>query len=383
MTLVKFKYVTRDCDRHGNVRFYFRKPGKPKVRLPGTPGSDDFLNAYRAALAEGKPVAVEKSFDWLCERYYRSAEFQALEDDTRRRKRSVLDEIGNIVGGGGRRLGQAPFTSLKRMHVRQLRDMKASKPEGANFRVKQISALYAWAIRNEYTSVNPAEKVEKLGGSSDGYYTWTEEDVETFEAQRPLGSRPRLAMAIMLYLGVRRPDAVRIGRKHESRDGVSVSFTQFKGRKKGGKILTLSVLPPLRNILNGSELGRGTWLETSLGKGYSAAGFGNAFRDWCREARLQQCTSHGLRKIGAVRAAEAGASEHELMAMFGWEDADTARVYTRKAAQKRLAASGAAKVSLSRSSEVSIVPPSKRSGTINSLKKGWLPGPDSNQRPSG
>ena len=62
------------------------------------------------------------------------------------------------------------------------------------------------------------------------------------------------------------------------------------------------------------------------------------------EAGLPQCNCHGLRKIGAVRAAEAGASEHELMAMFGWENADMARVYTRKAAQKKLAASGAAKV---------------------------------------
>jgi Phage integrase family len=59
---------------------------------------------------------------------------------------------------------------------------------------------------------------------------------------------------------------------------------------------------------------------------------------------LPQCSPHGLRKIGAVRAAEAGASEHELMAMFGWETVDMARVYTRNAAQKRLAASGAAKL---------------------------------------
>ncbi len=32
------------------------------------------------------------------------------------------------------------------------------------------------------------------------------------------------------------------------------------------------------------------------------------------------------------------------MAMFGWENADMACVYTRKAAQKKLAASGAAKL---------------------------------------
>ena len=47
---------------------------------------------------------------------------------------------------------------------------------------------------------------------------------------------------------------------------------------------------------------------------------------------MSKCRSVPLRKISAVRAADAGASEHELMAMFGWEDADMARRYTRKAA---------------------------------------------------
>ena len=109
-------------------------------------------------------------------------------------------------------------------------------------------------------------------------------------------------------------------------------------------MLTLPILPPFRAILDASELGTETWLETAFGKPHSAAGFGNSFKDWCKAAGLAQCNCHGLRKIGAVRAAEAGASEHELMAMFGWENADMARVYTRKAAQKKLAASGAAKL---------------------------------------
>jgi hypothetical protein len=51
---------------------------------------------------------------------------------------------------------------------------------------------------------------------------------------------------------------------------------------------------------------------------------------------LPQCACHGLRKIGAVRAAEAGASEHELMAMSGWENAGMPRAYTRKAVQRNM-----------------------------------------------
>ena len=184
-------------------------------------------------------------------------------------------------------------------------------------------------------------------------------------------------MSIMLYLGVRRSDAVLIGKKHESKDGLSVTFAQFKGRKKGVKVLTLPILLPLRAILDASALGRETWLETAFGKPFSSNGFGNKFKDWCVDAGLPQCSCHGLRKSGAVRAAEAGASEHELMAMFGWDDPKMARIYTRKPAQKKLAASGAAKVSHI------IVPPSvpteKEDQEIKGLGSGWCPWPDSNQ----
>ncbi len=164
MALVKFRYVTKDRDRHGNVRFYFRRPGKPKIRLRGLPGSEEFLNAYKAALGETDRAAgkAARSFDWLCHQYYKSAQFRSLEDYTQRRKRAVLDEISNIVGARGRRLGSAPFSELKKVHVRKLRDMKAATPEAANFRLKQISALYAWAIKNDLATFNPAEKLEKL-----------------------------------------------------------------------------------------------------------------------------------------------------------------------------------------------------------------------------
>jgi integrase len=347
MAWVKYRYITKDRDRHGNLRYYFRRPGKPKIRIPGLPGSEEFAAAYRAAVAGEDPAQAraEKSFAWLCERYYKSAYFQSLESYTQGRKRTVLDEICNITADGKRSLGNAPFAAMKRVHVRKLRDLRADRPEAANFRLKQISALFSWAIKNELAEFNPAEKVERLGSGSEGFYTWTDQDVETFERFWEIGTRPRLAMSIMLYLGVRRSDAVLIGRKHESKDGDSVTFHVFKGRKRGAKVLTLPILPPLRAILDASELGRETWLETAFVKPYSVNGFGNSFKDWCKEADLPQCNCHGLRKTGAVRAAEAGASEHELMAMFGWEDADMARIYTRKAAQKKLAASGAAKLS--------------------------------------
>ncbi len=78
-----------------------RRPGKPKIRLRGTFGSEEFMTTYRAALTESAATVLkaEKSLDWLCNRYYKSASYQSLEEYTKRRKRAVLDEVCNITFG--------------------------------------------------------------------------------------------------------------------------------------------------------------------------------------------------------------------------------------------------------------------------------------------
>jgi hypothetical protein len=41
------KYISRDTDRHGNVRYYYRRNGQ-RTRLRGEPGSADFLSPVLA-----------------------------------------------------------------------------------------------------------------------------------------------------------------------------------------------------------------------------------------------------------------------------------------------------------------------------------------------
>lgn len=57
MTRIRLPYIQAFADRHGHARYYFRKPGVQRVRLPGAPGSTEFMEAYQAALA-GAPVRV-------------------------------------------------------------------------------------------------------------------------------------------------------------------------------------------------------------------------------------------------------------------------------------------------------------------------------------
>jgi integrase len=63
----------------------------------------------------------------------------------------------------------------------------------------------------------------------------------------------------------------------------------------------------------------------------------NAFTDACVAAGILNKSAHGLRKAAATRAAESGATAHELMAIFGWIDIKEAEICTRAADRKRLA----------------------------------------------
>ncbi len=47
---INLKYLVEDVDRHGNVRVYARRHGR-KTRIRETPGTEEFMVAYRAALA--------------------------------------------------------------------------------------------------------------------------------------------------------------------------------------------------------------------------------------------------------------------------------------------------------------------------------------------
>jgi hypothetical protein len=51
MSRIRLKYVQAWVDREGRVHRYFRRPGFPRLRLPGLPGSTEFMAAYQTALA--------------------------------------------------------------------------------------------------------------------------------------------------------------------------------------------------------------------------------------------------------------------------------------------------------------------------------------------
>jgi integrase len=331
-----------DQDRHGNIRIYYRVKGRPKVRLRGTPWTPEFMAAYDDAMGGARKPAKSGigvgTWRWLCTKYFAEcADYKRLDPRTRHVRRLVLEATFEepIAPGSPKFFRDIPLSKMAADAVEVLRDRKLEFPEAANARVKAIRQVFKFGVRKKFAPFNPARDVPYIRTGSTGYHTWTVDEVRQFEEHHPIGTKARLALALLMLTGQRRSDIVRFGKQHLK--GRKLTFTQHKGRNRKPKKLALPMLPALQSVVDASPCGDLTFLVNDLGRPFTDAGFGNKFRDWCDQAGLRHCTAHGLRKTGATIAANNGATSRQLMAIFGWETLKEAERYTRAADQYRLA----------------------------------------------
>jgi integrase len=353
--MTPYRYVHRYKDRHGKVRYYYRRHGK-QTPIPHEPGTMDFQLAYDALVNPAalsptvQPVMRHGTWRWLCAQYFQSLDYAELDPETRRVRRRILDATCQEPWepGSSRTFGDAPIAAMTPHAVSILRDRKRTLPEAARGRLKAMSRVFDWAMRPESKiariTTNPVKSVRRPKEKEDaGYHSWTPEEVAKFEARHPIGTKARLALALFLFTGQRKSDVVLFGRQHV-RNGMLV-FTQTKNRNRKPVRLELPILPVLQNVIDASPCGDLTFLVSEFHKPFSAKGFSSKMRHWCDEAGLRHCTAHGLRKAGAVIAAHNGATPHQLMSIFGWQTLKEAERYTKAADQKRIA-SGAMRLLL-------------------------------------
>lgn len=355
---IKFRHVCREVDRHGRVRFYYRKGKGARVALDGEPGSDQFLASYLAA-KDAKPspaprarliLAKPQTLRWICELYYGSADFKELDDRTQRVRRQIIEHCLNepIEPASEIRFSDFPLDRFGIKAMKVLRDRKMNLPAAANARIKAFRQVFAFAMDEEdahgepLMTSNPARDVRYLKGRVGGIHAWTLAEVEKYERRHPIGSKARLAFALLLYTAQRRSDIIQFGRQHV-RDGW-LRFTQFKARNRNPVTLELPVIPILQQIIDSSPTGDLTFLVNDLERPFTQAGFGNKMRQWCNEAGLPECSAHGLRKASAARLAELGCSDREIMAVTGHQTEKEVTRYTRSARQKVMAKSAMKKL---------------------------------------
>lgn len=322
-------YLQKERTRHGTTVWYVRRGDGPRTRIKGDYGSPEFMAAYHAAVSAEisktakKTPSASSSLAWLIARYLEPAAWATLSGSTRRQRE-------NIFKGVIESAGEFSYRSITKGDIAAGRDKRSTTPAQANNFLKAMRGLFGWAAESEFIELDPTKGVKAVSVKSEGFHVWTEDEICRFEERWPVGSRERLALAILLYTGLRRGDATRLGRQH-IRDGVILMRSE-----KTGTQLAIPILPQLQEIIDASPTGDLALIARKDGRPMVKEGFGNWFKEACKAAGVPG-SAHGLRKAGATRAAENGATERELNAIFGWSGTKMASHYTQTADRARLA----------------------------------------------
>ena len=107
-----------------------------------------------------------------------------------------------------------------------------------------LRSLCQFAVKRGWLRDDPTRDIKQRSIKGDGFHTWTDDEIAQFEAHHPIGTKPRLALALLLYTAQRRSDVVRMGRQH-IKDGVLTVKQQ-----KTGVTLAIPVHPELRAVLD-------------------------------------------------------------------------------------------------------------------------------------
>lgn len=353
MTEIKLRRLTIDRSE-GVTRYYVRAPGKSKVRIQGEPGSPEFMAAYHAAVAGEKIAVIERpkltqfaarTLGRAVMDYYTSAKYHGLGKSRKQSRLLILNKITDSAG-------HVLIKDINKRVIQQGMDRRAATPSAANEYLKSMRAVFDFLLSIDDVKENPAKAVSYIAIKTAGFHTWTLDEVAQFLEVHKAGSQAALALSLLVFTGQRRGDVIGMGPQHV-KDG-SILLRQ----RKTGAVRDIPILPPLQAVIDQSKIGNLNFIVTAFGKPFSDAGFGNRFRVWCDEANLKHCTAHGLRKAGATIAANLGASDEELMALFGWENRRQVGTYTRAADQKALANKAATRIASALSMN-KIVPPDR------------------------
>jgi integrase len=350
----KYWGIEANRNRHGRLRWYFRRPdkkGAPRVRLPDTYGSLEFEAAWRACMA-GQPLplppgqgpapgarrASRGSLGWLIALYLASPAFIGNRASTQRPRRTMLEKLAVSKG-------QVDIEDITRAVIQDSMNARRETVHMANAWLGVVSGMFEWATeerldpetgRSFRLEANPCEFVKRFPApkkddlheeDDDGHPTWSDEDLDAFEAAYSHGTRQRLIYEVLLCTGLRVGDAARVGKQHV-KDGVLRLKTE-----KTRTPVALRVLPRLTHALAVGPKGLDTelaWITLKrTGKAMDKNYLGRMFGEACRKIGLDR-SAHGLRKAAARRYIEAGARPEQLKAIFGWETSAMVDKYTKK-----------------------------------------------------
>jgi integrase len=323
-----YRWIQRLRDRHGTWRHYLRKPGVKRIAIKGLYGSDEFAESYRLALmgtsisvpAEiGERRTVIGSLNHCIVAYKTSTNWTSLAPNSKRTRIPIMEKLrsgpwGNVL-----------VRDIATKHVRAILDGVATGHARKHW-LKTMRGLLTYAIETGLREDDPSIGIKIKVAASDGYHTWTDEEIAQYRAHWPLGTEARLVLEFGLETASRRVEITRLGRQHVRDGRIRIA------RAKGCHAVDIPISTPLGVAIESMPItDRLVYLATPAGEPYSPEALGRKFAEWSTAAGLpSRCRLHGLRKARTAELAGMGASAHQIMSITGHKSVAEVQRYADK-----------------------------------------------------
>lgn len=329
-------HLHHERNRHGQWTWYVRKGKGKRYRLRAEFGSDEFNRQYDLAIQGKLPQrgqATAGTLRWLWDAYRKTDPWKVLSSATRKQRENIMLHVLKISG-------DVAFGAITSEDITAGLDRRADTPSAARNFLDTMRGLYRWAKSRSHVRQDPTADVKPPKRRRNaGFAAWTQEDVTAYQKRWPLGTPQRVWLDVLLYTGLRRGDAAEIGPKHIKNGHIEI----LTEKSQEMVLVTLPILDVLQTTLDAGPIGTETWIIGARGNRFVKEAFGNAFSEAATAAGVKK-SAHGVRKIAATIAAENGATESELDALFGWTGGRMAAHYTKNANRAKLAKQSAEKL---------------------------------------
>ncbi|HEY2226785.1 MAG TPA: hypothetical protein VGI22_03415 [Xanthobacteraceae bacterium] len=168
---------------------------------------------------------------------------------------------------------------LGQKHVRAILDSVAAGHARKHW-LKTLRGLFAYAIEIGLRDDDPSTGIKVKVAASDGYHTWSDEEIAQYRGHWSLGSEPRLVLEFALETASRRCEVVRLGRQHVRAGRIKIA------RAKGCNAVDIPLAPELAAALAAMPAtDHLTYLISRKGEPYSPEALGCKFADWATAGR--------------------------------------------------------------------------------------------------
>jgi enterobacteria phage integrase len=188
----------------GRTYLSFRLGKGPRIRLPDDPTSQEFRDAYTAAMAgetAAKPTIKKDApgtIGALIASYKESGKFRALGKTSKDGYMSRLEQIR--VEHGHRAVAGLTKDRIQSFIL----DPLADRPGAALDTLKKLRILIAHAIDKGWLKHDPSTGIKRPKGKE--IRSWTDTEMAAYERRWLIGTKQRTAYALMLNMGTARID---------------------------------------------------------------------------------------------------------------------------------------------------------------------------------